>query len=349
MTNSFTCIRKKLHALPSQRKDTSPQRDTPFERTCPFDGACPARGPDRVQPPVLCKYNSRLISNEIDMTRSITTLFTLIAALLAATSASAGSDTLAEILAAQPDEVQARYEHRHPQETLEFFGIEPGMTVVEVLPGGGWYTKILLPYLGVDGKLIGADYAIENWAAVYNNEEFLANRAGWAAEWTERASGWAAEDGASIDAFVLGALPESMHGTADAFLFVRAMHNMNRSGEDSVHLKVGIQNAWDALKPGGIVGIVQHHARDEMSDEWAGGSNGYLKRGLVVGFMQAAGFELAGETDINANENDRPTESEVVWRLPPNYGGTDQDDAEGRAALDAIGESNRMTLKFVKP
>ena len=103
--------------------------------------------------------------------------------------------------------------------------------------------------------------------------------------------------GRGWDAFALGSLPESMHGTADAFLFIRAMHNMNYSGPDGVHLKTGIQNAWDALKPGGVVGIVQHHARDEMPDAWANGENGYLKKGYVVGLMEAAGFELAGETD----------------------------------------------------
>ena len=283
--------------------------------------------------PRFSRYNSQFTANEIDMTRPITALLALLSALVLTTAALAGSDPLAEILAAQPDEVQARYEHRHPQETLEFFGVEPGMTVVEVLPGGGWYTKILLPHLGADGKIIGADYAIESWAA----------------DWVERASGWAGEDGASVDAFVLGSLPESMHGTADVFLFIRAMHNMNRSGPDGVHLKTGIQNAWDTLKPGGVVGIVQHEARGEMPDSWADGSKGYLKRDYVVGLMEAAGFELVGESDVNANENDHPTESEVVWRLPPNYGGTDKDDAEARAALDAIGESNRMTLRFVKP
>ena len=74
---------------------------------------------------------------------------------------SADSDRLDAILAAQPDEVQARYKYRHPKETLEFFGIEPGMTVVEALPGGGWYTKILLPYVGSDGKVIGAEEDID--------------------------------------------------------------------------------------------------------------------------------------------------------------------------------------------
>ena len=283
------------------------------------------------------------------MTRLFTALFMVVPALLTAPSTSVADDRLAEILAAQPDEVRARYQHRHPGETLEFFGIEPGMTVVEVLPGGGWYTKILLPHLGANGKVIGADYSVETWAQVYSSEDFLASRETWVDDWTEDARSWFGEDGAVVDAFVLGSLPESMHGTADAFLFIRAMHNLNYTAADGAHLNAAIKNAWDALKSGGIVGIVQHHARDEMSDAWADGSNGYLKRGYVVGLMGAAGFEFVDETDINANEKDRPTESEHVWRLPPNRAGTEEDDLQGMAALEAIGESNRMTLKFVKP
>ena len=277
--------------------------------------------------------------------------YSLVAFALAAFTATpaAAATTLADILAAQPEAVQDRYQYRNPEETLAFFGVEPGATVVEVLPGGGWYTKILLPYLGADGKVIGADYGLDTWSSVYSNEEFLAARENWVTDWTEDAGGWAGEDGAAVDAFVLGSLPESMRGTADAFLFIRAMHNLNRPAPDGAHLKVAIQDAWDALKPGGIVGIVQHHARDEMPDAWADGSNGYLKRGYVVALMEAAGFELADESDINANEDDQPTENDHVWRLPPNFAGVADDDAETRAARRSIGESNRMTLKFVKP
>ena len=283
------------------------------------------------------------------MTRKITaSLFVLVAAAMASL-VSANSERLAAVLAAQPDEVQARYPHRNPQETLEFFGIEPGMTLVEVLPGRGWYTKILLAYLGPEGKVIGADYPLQAWAAVYNNEQFLASRATWTEDWPADASNWVGDEGAAIDAVTLGALPDDAHGSADAFLFIRAMHNLDRGIEDGANLKSAIKDAWDALKPGGVVGIVQHHARDEMPDEWANGANGYLKRGYVVGLMQAAGFELVGESDVNANDKDQPTENDLVWRLPPSYGGLDQEDAEGRAGLDAIGESNRMTLKFVKP
>lgn len=283
------------------------------------------------------------------MTKKLVSLITLVAAMLAATCATAADEKLMNILAAQPAEVQARYQYRHPAETLEFFGIEPGMTVVEALPGSVWYTGILLPFLGAEGKVIGADYAVDTWIGVgYDSAEFLETRENWADKWIAKTSAAAGDDNAGVDAFVFGALPASMHGTADAILFFRAMHNMNYTAPNAAHLKAAIRDSWDVLKPGGIVGIVQHQARDEMSDSWSNGSNGYLKKGYVIDMMEAAGFELVDESDINANDKDRPTESEFVWRLPPSLDGAD-DNPEKMAAMKAIGESNRMTLKFVKP
>lgn len=257
-------------------------------------------------------------------------------------------DRLAGVLAAQPDEVRARYIHRHPQETLEFFGIEPGMTVVEVLPGGGWYTKILLPYLGAEGKVIGADYPRDVWLGIgYDSEKFLASRETWISDWTARATSWGGDDSAEVSAFVQGALPESLHGTADAVLFVRALHNYAYITPDARHLSAVLEESYKVLKPGGIVGVVQHHARDDMSDKWADGEMGYLKKGYVIDMMKGAGFELVGETDVNANSKDVPTEEQYVWRLPPSYSGAETPAA--KAKVDAVGESNRMTLKFRKP
>jgi len=255
---------------------------------------------------------------------------------------------LGAILAAQEDDVRARYKHRHPRETLEFFGIEPGMTVVDTLPGSVWYTGILLPYLGMEGKVIGASYAVDLWPLMgYDSAEFLEGQKTWASDWTAKAESWGDVESADVSAFVFGSLPESMHGTADAVLFVRALHNMAYTTPDAKHMAVAIQDAHDILKSGGIVGIVQHHARDSMSDNWSDGSNGYLKKGYVMDAMKAAGFEFVAESDINANRKDAPTEEQYVWRLPPSYDGAKT--PEARAAVDAIGESNRMTLKFRKP
>ena len=269
--------------------------------------------------------------------------------LLIQTVNAADNDRLAAILAAQPADVQARYKYRHPGPTLEFFGIEPGMTVVDILPGSGWYTKILLPYLGDDGVVIGADYSVDVWTGIgYDSEEYLATRATWIADWTAAAATWGGEHSAGVAAFVLGSLPESMHGTADVVLFVRALHNMAYPTPDARHLAEAIQDSYDVLKPGGIVGIVQHHAREDMPDDWSNGEMGYLKKGFVIEMMETAGIELVGESDLNANSLDMPTDEDFVWRLPPSYIGS-RDNPEQSAMVDAIGESNRMTLKFRKP
>lgn len=260
-----------------------------------------------------------------------------------------GDERFDAILAAQPEEVQARFKNRQPKKTLDFFGIEPGMTVVEVLPGGGWYTKILLPYLGNDGMVIGADYSLQMWPHFsFADEEFLEQKETWIRDWTADAEQWRTDDGARVSAFVLGSLPESMHGTADAVLFIRALHNLARFSAAGDFLGEALSDAYNVLKPGGIVAIVQHHARDDMPDEWASGSNGYLKKGFVMEQMQAAGFQFVAESDMHANPKDRPTTEEFVWRLPPGYSGS-RDNPELKAKVDAIGESNRMTLMFRKP
>jgi len=263
--------------------------------------------------------------------------------------AECGSEQLASVLAAQPEETQVRYQYRHPQETLVFFGIEPGMTVVEALPGGGWYTKILLPYLGSEGQLIGADYAREMYPLFgFFSEEQLKAKDTWVEDFTADAKEWAGDDGARASAFVFGSMPDELKGTADAVLFIRALHNLARFEAEGGYLTDALKNAYDALKSGGIAGVVQHHARDSMSDDWASGRNGYLKRDFLIARMEEAGFEFVAASDINASEKDQPTEEDIVWRLPPSLV-TSKDDPELKAKMEAVGESNRMTLKFRKP
>ena len=263
--------------------------------------------------------------------------------------AATGENRLARILAAEPADVQARYAFRHPQETLEFFGIEPGMTVIEGLPGRGWYTQVLLPYLGKDGQVIGASYAMDMWPNFgFASEEFLRTQSTWVTDWPAEAEGWRGDDGATLAAFNFGAMPDLLAGVADVVFLVRVLHNAARFESVRGFLGEIMADSYAALKPGGTLGIVQHHARDEMSDEFADGSHGYLKKSFVIAAAVAAGFEFVAESDINANPLDQPGEEDVVWRLPPSYG-TSQDNPELKAAMDAIGESNRMTLKFRKP
>ena len=255
-------------------------------------------------------------------------------------------------LSSQTDEVKKRYQYRHPKETLTYFGITPGMTVAEVLPGGGWYSKVLLPYLGPEGKLVGVDYSYDMWKVWRGDNEkaakFLAERKTWTSTWTEEAKTWTTKDSAAIDAFSFGAVPKQLNGTIDAFLWVRAIHHLGRFEDKGQYRMPALKEMYTALKPGGIVGIVQHRAPEESDDAWAIGKNGYIKQSAVIANMKAAGFELVGTSEINANALDKPTNEDFVWRLPPSFA-TSKDDVKKHDVMAAIGESDRMTLKFRKP
>lgn len=267
----------------------------------------------------------------------------------AKTMESSPPSTLDQVINSQPAETQARYPYRHPKETLEFFDIKPGMTVMEVLPGGGWYSKILLAYLGKEGHLIGVDYAMDMWPHFdWPTEKFLQERQQWAGMWTSDAKQWAGNDGAEVSAFTFNTLSEELSESTDAVLFIRALHNLARFENKGNYLSKAIQETKRVLKSGGIVGIVQHQAPEDKSDSWADGSRGYLKRDFVISQFEQAGFEYLKETNINKNAKDQPGEKDIVWRLPPSLS-TSKDNDELREKYLQIGESNRMTLKFRKP
>lgn len=181
-----------------------------------------------------------------------------------------------EVLARQSDEVKARYQYRNPKETLEFFGIEPGMTVVEALPGGGWYSRILAGYLGPEGRLIGADYSMEMWPlfGAFADGPWIENRRTWAVDWVDTANEERGEDDAEISAFVFGSVPPEFENTADAVLLIRALHHFNRFEEEGGFFTAALEDIRTVLKPGGIVGVVQHRAPAGNSDAWAEGDNG---------------------------------------------------------------------------
>jgi predicted methyltransferase len=256
---------------------------------------------------------------------------------------------LAKVLAAQPEKTQARYVARHPAETLEFFGIAPGMAIGEALPGGGWYTKILVPYLGSEGKLVGIDYALEMYPEFsFANEAFMETKRNWPVEFVEKSAEWAPEDGAEISATTFGDTSGDMDGQLDAVLFVRAMHNLSRFEDAGQYMTNALAMTHDVLKPGGSVGVVQHRAPATATDEWADGSAGYLKEANVIAAFETAGFEFVKSSEINANPNDQPVEDDIVWRLPPSLNGVGDNEALKAERL-AIGESDRMTLLFRKP
>lgn len=264
------------------------------------------------------------------------------------TNAEFDAAKLDAILKAQPEKVQARYDARHPAETLKFFGITPGMAVGEALPGGGWYTKILAPYLGENGKLVGIDYTIDMWSEFgFANEAFIETKKKWPEEFVAKSAEWAPENGPKFSARTFGMPAGDMAGQLDAILFTRAIHNLSRFEDEGSYLTQALKNSHALLKKGGLVGVVQHRAPADWDDEAANGSAGYLKQASVIATFKAAGFDLVKSSEINANPKDQPVEGDIVWRLPPSLSGVG-DDEELKAKLMAIGETDRMTLLFKK-
>jgi predicted methyltransferase len=221
----------------------------------------------------------------------------------------------------------ARDRYRHPAETLAFFGVKPGDTVVELIPGGGWYTEILAPYV----SRTGVYYAAGNTERGLNGVKAL--RAKDAATYGKvRLAGFPAKPG---DATV----PD---GSADVVLTFRNIHNLRFAGVDQT--RAAFAEMYRMLKPGGTLGIVEHRL-PETRDAAAEEKSGYMKTSSVVAFATGAGFRAAGSSEINANPKDTADWPEGVWTLPPVYRLKDVD----RAKYAAIGESDRMTLRFVKP
>lgn len=260
----------------------------------------------------------------------------------------AASARLDEVLAAQSDETKARYPHRHPKETLEFFGVEPGMTVVDTLPDRVWYTGILLDYLGPMGKVIAADYAPDMWALFGDYAPKPEEKVDWPAKFVEQGQSWRGPDSAELAAFQYGAVPDDMAGAADVVLLIRAVHHFTRMEDKGGYMTKALADINKVLKPGGVVGVVQHRAPESSADAWANGDNGYVKQSAVIAAFERAGFKLDATSEINANPKDQPTEQDFVWRLPPSLV-TSQGNEALKAQMIAIGESDRMTLKFRKP
>lgn len=263
------------------------------------------------------------------------------------TNASVNAD-LDAVLSAQPADIKERYAERHPAETLAFFEVKAGDVVIETLPGGGWYSGILHPYLGEKGKLIGAHYPRAVLERFGWDKERLQSMLDRNKNWPKTTLAKAVAKGGAIDSFDITEMPETINGTADKILFIRSLHNLSRFNKDGGFLDKAIAEAFRALKPGGIAGVEQHRAPEISSEAWTGGDNGYLKQSKVIAAFEAAGFKLVATSEINANPKDKPTEKDNVWRLPPTLRGLEPNSDAWRANKE-IGESDRMTLKFVKP
>jgi len=280
-------------------------------------------------------------------------LFSAAAGALIATSiaigcggaAVAADADLQSILAARPAEEMARDVYRNPAETLAFFDVQPGMSVVETLPGRGWYTRILVPYIGAEGTLYGAGYKLDLYQKVFGErwEKFRERITSFPERFPVEAAAYAG-DPPEFCTFAITEAPDTLNGQIDRVLYLRSLHHLNRF--EPHLLDDAAAEAFALLKPGGIAGVVQHRAPESSSEEWAGGNNGYLKQARVIEAFTGAGFVLDASSEINANPKDQPTEADRVWRLPPSLR---VDDDVAREANLAIGESDRMTLKFVKP
>ena len=227
----------------------------------------------------------------------------------------------------------ARDRYRHPQETLSFFGVAPAQTVIEITPGGGWYAEILAPYLRDNGKYVAAvwDDAIAGQPGYrYRlNKELRARFAGNPALYGTP----------DVRVFDPKAPVFGPANSADVVLTFRNAHNWVDEGTEKAYFKA----FFDVLKPGGTLGVVDHRAKPGTDLETMKKS-GYLTEALVIELATAAGFTLAQKSEANANPADTADHPNGVWTLPP----SNQHDAADDAKYKAIGESDRMTLKFVK-
>jgi predicted methyltransferase len=232
---------------------------------------------------------------------------------------------------------RARDRHRHPKESLAFFGLRRDMTVVEIWPGGGWYTEILAPVLKGSGTLYAAQYGPRATFDYQKKEDAeLARRAQASPDVfgeVKFTSLWSPQD-----------LAIAPPGSADLVLTFRNVHNWVDPGYKQDPAKL-FGAFFAALKPGGILGVVDHRWPDAKSEDPAA-RNGYISEERVKGFAKTAGFEFVASSDVNRNPKDTHDHPNGVWSLPPDVSAQSATDREKYLA---IGESDRMTLKFRKP
>ncbi len=255
------------------------------------------------------------------------------APVVAPAPAQAHAPDLGTILAGpqRTDAERARDQYRHPSETLAFFGIAPGMTVVEITPGNGWYTAVLGPFLKGGGQYVGAV-----------RDETLPGQPGYVARGNAAIEQRFAEfpeafGGAKLLRFDPATPAFGEPASADAVLTFRNAHNWIGDGNAQAYFSA----FFDVLKPGGTLGVVDHRTLGEATD----GKSGYVTEQQIIDLASAAGFRLVEKSEVNANPKDDRDHSKGVWTLPPTFALGEVD----REVYAAIGESDRMTLKFVKP
>lgn len=231
------------------------------------------------------------------------------------------------------DANKARDVYRHPLETLTFFGLQANMVVVEIAPGGGWYTEILVPYLRQNGKYYaaGGDPAAPEPYIQQGVKAFAAKLAA------------RPEIYGGVEVTVLS-LPDKVAiappGSVDLVLTFRTVHNWLGSG----YGEEAFAALFKALKPGGLLGVEEHRARDDMPQD-PKAESGYVREDYTIALAEKAGFVLEARAEINANPLDTKDYEQGVWTLPPTY----TEGEKNRAKYAAIGESDRFTLRFRRP
>jgi predicted methyltransferase len=226
-----------------------------------------------------------------------------------------------------------RDKYRHPQETLKFFGVTPKSTVLEYGPGEGWWTELLAPTLATQGKLLVTTTDPKGPADARST--FYGQRL---SRFLDRSP----ELYSKVDRIVIdGKSPKfGLENKVDVVIVMRSMHGLHR---DKL-LPSFLAEVFKALKPGGVLGVEQHRAKPD-ADPDKSAEQGYLPEAFVIKQAEAAGFKLEGKSEVNANPKDTKDYAEGVWTLPPTLELGDKD----KDKYMAIGESDRMTLKFVKP
>lgn len=228
----------------------------------------------------------------------------------------------------------ARDVHRHPRETLAFFGVKPTDTVIEITPGGGWYAEILAPYLRDGGQYIAAVVDPSALPEGGGRDYQQRSRSGLEAKF---AAAPAQFDRARVVAYDPANPVFGPAGSADVVLTFRNVHNWRSDGKAEGMFR----GFHEVLKPGGVLGVVEHRAAADVA---ADDKSGYVGQDQVIAMAQAAGFTLAASSEVNANPRDSKDHPKGVWTLPP----VGRHDAADAAKYQAIGESDRMTLRFVK-
>lgn len=227
-----------------------------------------------------------------------------------------------------------RDKYRHPDETLKFFDVRDDMTVVEIWPGGeGWYTEILAPYLKAKGKLYAAHFSPNSDSAyVQKNYRKFIDKIRQSPDVYGTVTVTVLQPPKAMDI-----APDD---SADRVLTFRNAHNWMRDG----HAEMVFAAMFKALKPGGILGVVEHRG-DPNKPQDPKAASGYVTEDTVIALAAKAGFKLLGRSEINANSKDSKDYPEGVWTLPPALRLKEKDQEK----YLAIGESDRMTLKFIKP